>query len=67
MDAYKAAVRHIQYQGRSVRLKGFVWEQQRISALTVSEVQRPGVRDWLDVGVQRKADCTEVETGQDLS
>nr|WP_321241628.1 M14 family zinc carboxypeptidase [uncultured Tolumonas sp.] len=53
---------HIQYRvvakAEKVRL-----EQQRISALTVSEVQRPGVRDWLDVGVQEKELTTELKPG----
>ena len=61
---YKALLprHHIQYRevskAEKVRL-----EQQRISALTVSEVQRPGVRDWLDVGVQEKELTTELKPG----
>jgi hypothetical protein len=61
---YKALLQrhHIQYRevskAEKVRL-----EQQRISALTVSEVQRPGVRDWLDVGVQEKELTTELKPG----
>jgi hypothetical protein len=61
---YKALLdnHHIQYRvvakAEKVRL-----EQQRISALTVSEVQRPGVRDWLDVGVQQKEIATELKAG----
>ena len=53
---------HIRYrvitQPEKVRL-----EQQRVSALTVSEVQRPGVRDWLDVGLQGKELETELKPG----
>jgi len=61
---YKALLdhHHIQYhvvsKTEKVRL-----EQQRISALTVSEVQRPGVRDWLDVGVEQKEIATELKPG----
>lgn len=61
---YKALLErhHIQYRevskAETVRL-----EQQRIRALTVSDVQRPGVRDWLDVGVQEKELTTELKPG----
>lgn len=61
---YKALLQrhHIQYREVS-KVEKVRLEQQRISALTVSEVQRPGVRDWLDVGVQEKELTTELKPG----
>ena len=53
---------HIQYREITQPEKARL-EQQRVSALTVSEVQRPGVRDWLDVGIQEKELETELKPG----
>lgn len=61
---YKALLQrhHIQYREITQPEKARL-EQQRVSALTVSEVQRPGVRDWLDVGIQEKELETELKPG----